>query len=105
MQALQEAVICSLVGDIRQAAMTPAERNAVLEEAAQLAFDQASDEPQPGDWNDACGRIFNLIRALKRPEAEPFCGLDFCIAIASCQKAGECLAEPISTSRGPSGSE
>ena len=33
-----------------------------LEIAAQLAFDQQSDDPSPGGWNDACEHIAKRIR-------------------------------------------
>jgi hypothetical protein len=35
-----------------------------MREAAQIAFDQQSDEPCPGDWNAACVRIAVLLREI-----------------------------------------
>jgi hypothetical protein len=42
-------------------------RAAAFEEAAQIANDQTSDDPQPGDWNDACSHIRDALRALDAP--------------------------------------
>jgi hypothetical protein len=42
-------------------------RTAAFEEAAQIANDQTSDDPQPGDWNDACSHIRDALRALDAP--------------------------------------
>lgn len=30
--------------------------------ASQIAFDQQSDDPAPGDWNDACSHIATLLK-------------------------------------------
>lgn len=35
-----------------------------LRQAAQVAFDRTSDDPQPGTWNDACEHIAARLRAL-----------------------------------------
>lgn len=39
-------------------------------DAAQLAFDQQSDDPAPGDWNDACRRIASLLNEPARRTSE-----------------------------------
>ena len=46
-------------------------RTAAIEMCAQLAFDQTSDDPPPGDWNEACEHICEMQRALARPIGEP----------------------------------
>lgn len=43
--------------------LAAAEKDAI-ERCAQLAFDQTSDDPQPGDWNDCARHIAASIRAL-----------------------------------------
>lgn len=35
-----------------------------LRQAAEVAFDSTSDDPQPGTWNDACEHIAARLRAL-----------------------------------------
>lgn len=35
-------------------------------DAAQVAYDQQSDDPAPGDWNDACRHIAELLRRADR---------------------------------------
>lgn len=42
---------------------------AEFRDAAQIAFDAQSDDPQPGDWNAACLHIAEEIRALS-PQAD-----------------------------------
>lgn len=42
-----------------------ADRDGVIEECRQLAFDQQSDDPTPGDWNSACLHIADEIASLK----------------------------------------
>lgn len=41
---------------------TSAAVRGMREQCAQLAFDQTSDDPAPGTWNDACEHIAKLIR-------------------------------------------
>lgn len=40
------------------------------ERAALEAFSQTSDDPQPGDWNEACEHTAEIIRALPLPGEE-----------------------------------
>ncbi len=55
---LEHEHVAELENKLREA------RAAAFEEAAQLAHDQTSDEPHPGDWCAACWHIRDGIRAL-----------------------------------------
>lgn len=55
----------------REAAAYHRGAEAMGEVAAQIATDQTSDAPMPGDWNDACATLALAIRALPIPEDKP----------------------------------
>ena len=59
------------MGDFRKvrAALSASPSRTAMEEAAQLARDQTSDDPAPGDWNDACEHIARKLAALSSKSA------------------------------------
>lgn len=55
-----------------RAAGSRAGQEAMREEAALQSFSQTSDFPAPGDWNEACEHVADIIRALPiEDEKEP----------------------------------
>ncbi len=65
LKAIQKAIGGETRGEARQSSNSRMER---MEEAAQIARDQVSDDPQPGTWNDACEHIANVIARLALDE-------------------------------------
>lgn len=64
----------------------PSSARLATTDPAQLAFDQQSDDPAPGDWNAACRHIADLLRSSAAPaegEKAPALTIDACIMLWS----------------------